>query len=219
MTAWCAPAGGACKMQRFGRALAWPKSARAKSVAGRRSGNARFAQRLRGILPPTGWRGECVRAFSPGTRVIRIAASVAGTFTWPSRHAVARADARGGAGSKLLCSVAGFSLQPRRAASHGECSIGDALTMIPPVTGNGMSMAFEAAGMAIEPLASYSRGEMDWPRAQEMIMRTCDAAFAQRLSAARWLQWMMFAPLLRTGIGSLVLRSDCLWRILFARTR
>ena len=43
-----------------------------------------------------------------------------------------------------------------------ECCIGDALTMIPPVTGNGMSMAFEAAEMAIGPLAAYSRGESSW---------------------------------------------------------
>ena len=43
------------------------------------------------------------------------------------------------------CSVAGLSLRPGRAVSRSECCIGDAITMIPPVTGNGMSMAFEAA--------------------------------------------------------------------------
>jgi len=118
-----------------------------------------------------------------------------------------------------FCSVAGFSLQPRRAAAQGKCAIGDALTMIPPVTGNGMSMAFEAASMAIGPLAAFSRGEFAWARAKEAIAGACDAAFARRLAAARWLQWMMFAPLLRTSAGAPVLRSDSLWRLLFARTR
>ncbi len=118
-----------------------------------------------------------------------------------------------------FCSVAGFSLRPQRAASHPECSVGDALTMIPPVTGNGMSMAFEGAALGIAPLTSFSRGKIEWARAQQIIASACDAAFGRRLAAARWLQWMMFAPLLRTRVGALVLRSDWLWRMLFARTR
>ena len=43
-----------------------------------------------------------------------------------------------------LCTVAGLSLRPRAAFERGECRIGDALTMISPITGNGMSMALEA---------------------------------------------------------------------------
>src|SRR5207302_9370024 len=56
-----------------------------------------------------------------------------------------------------FCSVAGLVLRPQKAPEKTECRIGDALTMIPPVTGNGMSMAFESAEIAIEPLAAYSR--------------------------------------------------------------
>jgi len=118
-----------------------------------------------------------------------------------------------------FCAVAGLSLRPRRATSQGKCVIGDALTMIPPVTGNGMSMAFEAAEMAIPPLARYSRGEIAWEQARLAIARACDDAFAQRLAWAQWLQWMMFTPALRTGLGALVLNSDWLWRTMFARTR
>ena len=51
-----------------------------------------------------------------------------------------------------FCSVAGLSLKPQRAAEKTECCIGDAVTMIPPVTGNGMSMAFESAEIAIDPV-------------------------------------------------------------------
>jgi 2-polyprenyl-6-methoxyphenol hydroxylase-like FAD-dependent oxidoreductase len=91
--------------------------------------------------------------------------------------------------------------------------------MIPPVTGNGMSMAFEAAGMAIEPLATYSRGESSWSQARQSVATACDRAFARRLAWARWLQWMMSTPLLRGWPGSVVAQSDWLWRTLFARTR
>jgi 2-polyprenyl-6-methoxyphenol hydroxylase-like FAD-dependent oxidoreductase len=117
------------------------------------------------------------------------------------------------------CAVAGLSLRAQRASARPDCSIGDALTMIPPVTGNGMSMAFEAAEMAVAPLTAYSRGELTWAQAHQAIARACDDAFAQRLVWARWLQWMMFTPALRTTLGALVLNSDWLWRTIFAHTR
>src|SRR5262245_25998075 len=60
-----------------------------------------------------------------------------------------------------FCSVAGLSLRSSAAKQLNEVCIGDALTMIPPVAGNGMSMAFESAELAVNPLAAYSRGEMD----------------------------------------------------------
>jgi flavin-dependent dehydrogenase len=119
-----------------------------------------------------------------------------------------------------FCSVAGISLRPKRAAVQPECCIGDALTMIPPVTGNGMSMAFEAAELAIEPLQAYSCGEIPWKRARELVSLRCDETFARRLKWARALQWMMMlAPSLATSPVSVALRSDLLWRTMFARTR
>ena len=84
-----------------------------------------------------------------------------------------------------FCSVAGLPLRPQRASAQQECSIGDALTMIPPVTGNGMSMAFESAEMAIEPLAAYSHGQITWEAARQTIGRACDQQFAHRLDWRR----------------------------------
>ena len=118
-----------------------------------------------------------------------------------------------------FCSVAGLSLRPCRAAARSECCIGDAMTMIPPVTGNGMSMAFEAAEMAIEPLAAYSRGESSWSEARQAVATACDRSFARRLAWARRLQWMMFTPLLRGWPGRMALKSDILWGTMYASTR
>jgi menaquinone-9 beta-reductase len=118
-----------------------------------------------------------------------------------------------------FCAVAGLSLRPQRAAEHDDCRLGDALTMIPPVTGNGMSMAFEAAELALEPLASYARGHSSWDEVRVAIARECDRAFRQRLAWAKWLQWMMFTPALRGCLGALALNSSSLWRLLFSRTR
>ncbi len=118
-----------------------------------------------------------------------------------------------------FCSVAGLSLKPQRAASKKECCIGDALTMTPPVTGNGMSMAFEAAELACEPLTDYSRGKLSWPQARQQIARRCDAAFSRRLAWARFLQWMMISPALQSRLGPMLLRSQFVWNLLFTRTR
>jgi len=118
-----------------------------------------------------------------------------------------------------FCSVAGLQLKPQRAAAKKECCIGDALTMTPPVTGNGMSMAFESAEMAVESLAAYSEGKLNWPQARQQIARRCDAAFSRRLAWARLLQWVMISPALQTRLGLRLLRSDWLWRLMFTRTR
>lgn len=118
-----------------------------------------------------------------------------------------------------FCSVAGLSLRPNRARAKMECRIGDAITMIPPITGNGMSMAFESAEIAVEPLDRYSRGEVNWAEARRAIADSCDAAFAERLKWARRLQWLMFSPILRTVLGKVLLESDRLWDLMFAKTR
>jgi 2-polyprenyl-6-methoxyphenol hydroxylase-like FAD-dependent oxidoreductase len=118
-----------------------------------------------------------------------------------------------------FCSVAGLSLTPHRASASAECCIGDAITMIPPVTGNGMSMAFESAGIAIEPLAAYRQGKISWTNAQQTIARDCDRAFARRLAWAGWLQKLMFMPRLQNALVALAPRSPRLWRLLLEKTR
>ncbi len=118
-----------------------------------------------------------------------------------------------------LCSVAGLSLAPQRAVDRHECCVGDALTMIPPVTGNGMSMAFESAELAIAPLAKFSRGEMTWAQAQRSIAAQCDARFARRLQWAGRLQTILFRPRLRAALLFLGAHSQWLWRACFHQTR
>ena len=118
-----------------------------------------------------------------------------------------------------FCSVAGILLKPRRASASNECRIGDALTMTPPVTGNGMSMAFESAEIALGPVAAYSGGQISWLEARRQIACQCNAVFSRRLAWARLLQWMMVAPAVQVSLGKYLLRSAWLWGFLFAKTR
>jgi flavin-dependent dehydrogenase len=91
--------------------------------------------------------------------------------------------------------------------------------MTPPVTGNGMSMAFESAELAVEPLAAFSQGSLNWMQSHQQIAGGCDAAFSRRLAWARLLQWMMISPALQSRPGLMLLRSDWLWRLMFTHTR
>jgi hypothetical protein len=118
-----------------------------------------------------------------------------------------------------FCSAAGLSLKPQRATDKSGCCIGDALTMIPPVTGNGMSLAFESAQLACGPLADFSRGEISWTQARQRIAWACDGNFSRRLRWAGWLQGLMFSPLLRTRPGNFIFRSQAIWDMMFDRTR
>jgi flavin-dependent dehydrogenase len=118
-----------------------------------------------------------------------------------------------------FCAVAGLSLRPQQAAAQAEICVGDAITMIPPVTGNGMSMAFESAELAMVPLAAWSRDESSWNEARQQIARDCDAAFARRLAWANWLQRIVLTPALQNPLVALAARSDLFWRMAFERTR
>jgi flavin-dependent dehydrogenase len=119
-----------------------------------------------------------------------------------------------------FCSVAGLSLAPHRASAMDECCVGDTITMTPPVTGNGMSMAFESAELATEPLAAYSEGCLSWADAKQIIARRCDEAFSRRLAWAAWLQRFMFAPgTVQDALVFLLPRWRWAWRLLLNRTR
>ncbi len=115
--------------------------------------------------------------------------------------------------------IAGLCLRPRFASASSECRIGDALTMTPPATGNGMSMALEAAEMAIAPLAAYSTGRVSWLQARQTIAKVCDSRFAKRLAWAKWLHWMMTCPAFQATLAPAALRSRWLRLMLFDRTR
>ncbi len=113
----------------------------------------------------------------------------------------------------------GCRLGIRRAGESGECRVGDTITMIPPVTGNGMSMAFESAEIAIGPLADYSAGKLSWSVAQQTIAQRCDDTFAQRLAWADGLQRLMLLPRLQNALVLFAPKCQRVWRLLLAKTR
>jgi len=97
--------------------------------------------------------------------------------------------------------VAGFRLG-RQAQVPGLLTLGDAESMIPPFTGNGMSMAFQAAECAILPLAAWSRGEQSWQDAANTVRAAVVGKFKRRLAVAG-----MLHPLLLEAGGRSLLQN------------
>lgn len=87
--------------------------------------------------------------------------------------------------------VAGFELGRQR-ATPGLLALGDAESMIPPFTGNGMSMAFQAAECAIAPLVSYSRGKSSWQESANNVRSAVQRKFRRRLAVAGALHPLLF---------------------------
>jgi 2-polyprenyl-6-methoxyphenol hydroxylase-like FAD-dependent oxidoreductase len=115
--------------------------------------------------------------------------------------------------------VSAISLRPRRAAAQPGFRIGDALTMIPPLTGNGMSMAVEGGFLSAGPLAEWSRGNIDWPSCRKLVARHLDRSFSSRLRWARLLQQSILHPLGQPLLWRLSSIFPFLPQLLFRQTR
>jgi 2-polyprenyl-6-methoxyphenol hydroxylase-like FAD-dependent oxidoreductase len=144
----------------------------------------------------------------------------------PGDQAIAPLERLGGSNGKLgsrlrdaswdhdsVCAVAG--LPPYPEFSDG-CCVGDALTMPAPLTGNGMSMAFESAELAVEPLVRFARDGLSWNDAVRQIRAAQRARFAARLKWSALLHRVLFSPnaaFLAPALGALS------WRWLYRKTR
>lgn len=114
-------------------------------------------------------------------------------------------------------SVAGLTLD--RHAPEDCFAIGDAAAMIPPLTGNGMSMAIESADAALPLLRRYARGEISWSDCVRDHALKWRANFSSRLRWAAFVQRLLFQP---TGQRILYLGARVapkLPNLFFSRTR
>jgi len=71
---------------------------------------------------------------------------------------------------------------------HGKrCHLGDHYTVIPPFTGNGMSLAMESAALATDPLFTWCHAQRDWHSTVREIQRKIHRQTALRIRTARLL--------------------------------
>jgi 2-polyprenyl-6-methoxyphenol hydroxylase-like FAD-dependent oxidoreductase len=85
----------------------------------------------------------------------------------------------------------------------GLLCLGDAESMIPPFTGNGMSMAFQAAEAAVDPLAAWASGSACWESTRAAIAAALKKRFSRRLSTALFLHRVLLSDRGRTLLQTL----------------
>lgn len=82
------------------------------------------------------------------------------------------------------CAVSGFTCGWQPCGGGGVMTAGDAVAMIPPFTGNGMSMAFESAECLLPALTAYSEGRTGWKEACGLARRAQVRRFRKRMTLA-----------------------------------
>lgn len=90
-----------------------------------------------------------------------------------------------------LSAVAGFQLGWQPVSGF---AIGDSAAMIPPFTGNGMSMAFESASDALESLMPYCEGKTDWATTTDDLRARSARRFRRRMRWAGLLHGALTTP-------------------------
>jgi menaquinone-9 beta-reductase len=95
---------------------------------------------------------------------------------------------------ETFCAVSGlrYTVEP----NVSECAIGDSFSLIAPVTGNGMSLAFESAELVSAPLVAYARGQSLWAETVRAVGSSLHACFGGRLQRAKLFQAIIFHPLI-----------------------
>ena len=90
--------------------------------------------------------------------------------------------------------VAGINFGQIPDASIAGLNLGDAYSVIPPFTGNGMSIAIESAEIAFPYLHDYAKGRIAWQQATNHIQQACRRQFYTRLRVARTLHPWIASP-------------------------
>lgn len=97
-----------------------------------------------------------------------------------------------------FCSISGLSY---RGANPGSAAcLGDQGRMIPPFTGNGMTMALQSAREVLPHAVGYAEGRLSWDHFLKLAESRLRQSFSRRITAARLMHPFLLNPLLQTAL-------------------
>lgn len=99
--------------------------------------------------------------------------------------------------------VAGIQFSKLPDRSESSLRLGDAYSVIPPFTGNGMSIALESAAIAATPLIQYAKSRADWTETKNQIQYHLHQRFTRRLRVARILHPWLHKPVQQSILSTL----------------
>lgn len=76
----------------------------------------------------------------------------------------------------------------------GALRLGDQFGLIPPFTGNGMTVALQSARIAIEPLRRWSQGQINWAQAIQQTQAGLLRELSPKITRAQWLHPWLLKP-------------------------
>ena len=88
-----------------------------------------------------------------------------------------------------FCSVSGLQY-----SSAVRIGIGDHRQLIPPFTGNGMTIALESAEAILPKMMRYAKGEIKWADVMRSTSSELKKRFGKRISFARWMHPLLLHP-------------------------
>jgi hypothetical protein len=90
-----------------------------------------------------------------------------------------------------VCSVAGLSYHRPETAPNA-LRLGDRFGLIPPFTGNGMTIALQSARIAVDPLTEWSLGNLDWKAVTETVQTAVERELLPKIQRAQRLHpWLL----------------------------
>lgn len=91
------------------------------------------------------------------------------------------------------CAVAGLDYKQSTTAA-ATASLGDRSALIPPFTGHGMTIAFQSARLALDPLIAWSRHQQNWDETLNQIDQSLRRQLAPKIRRAAWLHGWLLEP-------------------------
>jgi menaquinone-9 beta-reductase len=108
--------------------------------------------------------------------------------------------ATGDPASHSAVAALGFGFNTDKSAET-QLRLGDAFALIPPFTGNGMSMAFQSAALALDPLLEWGKNtSTDWPSTVVKVNDLLKRQFRLRLNTACMLHPFLLQPTSQLGL-------------------
>ena len=106
--------------------------------------------------------------------------------------------------------------------NHGEQSgvrLGDQEAIIAPLSGNGMSMAFESSAEAVPLVESYYEGHLSWPEIGLLLNERLSRRFRRRIRVANFLNPMLTNVPMQRGFAAMSRASLLPFQTLYRFTR
>ncbi len=100
--------------------------------------------------------------------------------------------------------ISGISFQKRSAVVAGMLCLGDSAGLIPPLSGNGMSMAMHSAKLAFEAGNAFLKGQKSRPQLEADFTRAWNRHFRLRMHAGRLLQGRFGSEVLLSPVISIL---------------